>query len=186
MGVGIDIARQRVGVGRFELGNLSPVQDLLRQSVALLGEVVEDARAGQPLAGLGLAAAGKSQLAEQHVSDLFWAAGIERLARELLDFRLQCAGALRELAGEPRQHLAVDGDAAPFHARQHRDEWPLQGFVHAGHLLGRKPRLEQAATDAAQGRPAPPHIGRARSMWTQSKAIRDFPDPVSSLRSIIA
>jgi hypothetical protein len=40
--------------------------------------------------------------------------------------------------------LPVDRDAAPLHAREHANERPLQGLIHTGDLLGRKPRLERA------------------------------------------
>ena len=53
----IDEAGQRVRVGRFQLRYLPPVEDHLRQHVALLGELFESARAGRPLAGPGLGAA---------------------------------------------------------------------------------------------------------------------------------
>ena len=47
--------------------------------MTLLGQVVEDARAGRPLAGLGFGAAGKPELSEQNVAELLRAAWIERL-----------------------------------------------------------------------------------------------------------
>ena len=142
VGLRIDVARQRIGVGRVELGDLPPVEDLPRQRVALLGQLLERARAGRPLAGLGLGAARQPELAEQDVAELLGAAGIERLAGERLDFGLEPAGALRELAREPRQHLPVDRDAAPLHAREHRHQRPLQRLVDRRDVLGGEPRLE--------------------------------------------
>ena len=50
---------------------------------------------------------------------------------------------LGEIAGEPRQHVAVDGDAAPLHARQHRDERPLERLVDRRHMLGGEARLQR-------------------------------------------
>ena len=73
----IDVAGQRVGIGRFQLRHLPPVENLLRQFVALLGEFVEHARAGRPLPGLGLGAARQPHLAEQDVAELLRAAGID-------------------------------------------------------------------------------------------------------------
>ena len=113
----------------------------VRQRVALLGELVEHARAGRPCAGLGLGAAGQAHLAEQDVAELLRAAGIERrIARKLAHLGLERGAALREIAREARQHLAVDRDAAPLHARQHRQQRPLQGLVDAGHMLGHHAR----------------------------------------------
>ena len=115
----------------------------MRQFEALLGQLVEHARAGGPLAGLGLGAAGQSHLAEQDVAELLRASGIEvRIARELAHLGFQRGAALRELAREPRQHLPVDRDAAAFHPRQHREQRTLQRLVHAHHVLGDHARLQ--------------------------------------------
>ena len=112
--------------------------------MALLGEVVEDLRRGRPRAGLGLGAAGDSHLAEQDVADLLGAADIDRLAGDLLNFGFDPRGGLGEIARQPRQHLAVDRDAAPLHPRQHRDQRPLQRLIDRGHALGDQARLEHA------------------------------------------
>src|SRR5262249_57061230 len=110
-----------------ELRGLAPVENRAGKRVSLLGQIVEHARAGRPLAGLGLGAAGKPELAEQDIAELLGAARVERLAGERLDFRLERSRALRELARQPRQHLPVDRDAAPLHARR---PWP-QGALPA-------------------------------------------------------
>ena len=60
-------------------------------------------------------------------------------------FLISCfeAGSLLcEFAGEPGEHLPVDGDAAPLHVCEHGEERPLQRLVNGEHALGRKPRLE--------------------------------------------
>ena len=139
----VDVSRQRLGVGRAQLGHLPPVENLARQRVALLGEFFELARAGRPLPGLGLGAAGQAHLAEQDVAELLGRAGIERLAGERLDLVLERALLLGEFAGQPRQHLAVDRNAAPLHARQHRRHGALQRLVDGGDVLGRQPRLQR-------------------------------------------
>ena len=139
----IDVSRQRLGIGRAQLRHLPPVENLARQRVALLGEFFQFARAGRPLPGLGLGAAGQAHFAEQDVAELLGRAGIERLAGERLDFVFQRALLLGEFAGQPREHLAVDGNAAPLHARQHRRHGALQRFVDGGDVLGRQPRFER-------------------------------------------
>ncbi len=113
--------------------------------MTLLGEVVEHAGTGRPLPGLGLGAAGKPELAEQDVAELLRAARIERLAGERLDFGLERAGALGEFARQPRQHLPIDGDAAPLHAREHRHQGALERLVDRRGVLGGHPRLEHMA-----------------------------------------
>jgi len=111
--------------------------------VTLLGQILQGAGPGRPLAGLGLGATGKSKLAEQNIAELFRTARIERLAGQRLDFGLERAGALREFTRQPREHLPIDRDAAPLHAREHRDERPLQRLVVAAHVLAGEARLEQ-------------------------------------------
>ena len=144
MGLRMHVGRQRVGIGRFQFRNLPPFQDLLREFVTLLGELVEDLRRGRPRAGLGLGAAGNSHLAEQDVADLLGAADIDRLARDLLNFGFDPRGGLGEFARQPRQHLAVDRNAAAFHPRQHRDQRPLQRLIDRCHALGDQPRFQHA------------------------------------------
>ena len=138
----IDEARQRVGIGRFQLRDLPPVEDFLRQLVALLRKLFQRACAGRPLPGLGFGAARQAELAEQDIAELLGAARIDRLAGELLDLGFKASGLLREFAGQPRQHLPVDRDAAPLHMREHAKERPLQRLIHREHMLGREPRLE--------------------------------------------
>ena len=86
---------------------------------------------------------GKLHLAEQNVAELLGRAGIERLAGELLDLFFERALFLREFAGQARQHLAVDRNAAPLHARQHGRHGALQRFVDGGDVLGRQPGFER-------------------------------------------
>ena len=51
--LGVDIGRQRVGIGALELGEQAPVEHLARQLVAFRGKLLERARIGAPGAGLG-------------------------------------------------------------------------------------------------------------------------------------
>ena len=81
----VDVAGQRVRIGGFQFRHLPPVENLLRQFVALLGQFVEDARAGRPLPGLGLGAARQSKLAEQNVAHLLRRTDIDGFAGELVD-----------------------------------------------------------------------------------------------------
>ncbi len=110
----------------------------MRQLVALLGQLFEQPRAGRPLPGLGLGAALKAELAEQNVADLLRRADIDRLAGKLVDLGFEAGGFLREFAGQPRQHLAVDRNAAPLHIGEHAQQRPLQRLVDVEHVLGRQ------------------------------------------------
>ncbi len=114
--------------------------------MALFGQVFEFARAGRPLPGLGLGAAFQLHLAEQDIAELFRGTGIERLAgRCHFDLLLERALFLRELARQPRQHLAVDGNAAPLHVpRQNLQAiGAFQRLVDGGDALGGEPHLQR-------------------------------------------
>ena len=77
------------------------------------------------------------------IAELLRRARIEsRIAGKLAHFVLQRGAALREFAREPRQHLPVDRDAAPLHAREHRQQRALQRLVDAHHVLGDHAGLE--------------------------------------------
>ena len=112
--------------------------------MALGGEILEHARRGGPGAGRRALSAGQTHLAEQNVAELFRRAGVERRADNLADLVLEPPHALGEIAGETREHVAVDGDAAPLHPRQHRNQRPLQRLVDGHRMLGDKPGLERA------------------------------------------
>ncbi len=111
--------------------------------MALFGEVVEHGGRCRPGACLGLPAAGQLEFAEQDVAELLRAAEIERLAGERLRLVLKRRRLLGELAGEAREHLAIDRNAAPFHAREHRHERAFERLVDRADALGDEPRLEQ-------------------------------------------
>ena len=169
VGVRIDEGRQRVRIGRLELGHLPPFEDFLRQGVALLGEIVEHRGRGRPGAGLGLLAARQAHLAEQDVAELLGRARIDRLAGKLPDLGLEPHGLLGEIARQPRQHLAVDRNAAPLHAGEHRDQRPLQGLVDRHHVLGDEagfehlpqPQRHVGILGGVFGRLVDRHIGEA-------------------------
>ena len=144
LGARIDEARQRVGVGRFQLGELAPVEDARRQLVALLGEILEHARRGRPGAGRGLLAARQAHLAEQDVAELLGRAEVERRADQLLHLGLDPRHALGEFARQAREHVAVDRHAALLHPRQRQDHRPLERLVDRRHALGGEARLERA------------------------------------------
>ncbi len=112
--------------------------------MALGGEVLEHARRRRPGACRRPLASRQPHLAEQDVAELLRRSRIERRADDAADLVLEPAHALGEIAREPRQHLAVDGDAMPLHARQHSNERPLQRLVDGRHALGGEAGLERA------------------------------------------
>ena len=186
MGLRIDVGRQRVGIGRFQLRDLAPFQNLLREIVALLGEIVEHLRRGRPRAGLGLGAAGQAHLAEEDVADLLGAADIDRLARDLLDFGLDPRGGLREIARQPRQHLAVDRDAAAFHPRQHATPAAAPASRRPRSCARRRGAASARATAAGSTSASSAEYSVALSIATWSKVSLLLPLPMSSPWAIMA
>ena len=75
---------------------------------------------------------------------MFGAADIDRLAGDFLNLGFDPRRGLGKVARQPRQHLTVDRDAAPFHPRQHRDQRPLQRLVDRGHPFRDEPRLQHS------------------------------------------
>ena len=67
----IDIARQRIGVGRFQFRDLPPIENARGEFVALFSQLLEHPGCGRPCAGLRLAAARQLHFAEQNVAELF-------------------------------------------------------------------------------------------------------------------
>src|ERR1700733_11652389 len=102
----IDEAGQRVGVSRLQFRYLPPVEDFLRQRMALFGELFQSARPRGPLSGLCLSATGKPELAEKNVAQLLGTAWIDGVSSDLVDLRFQSGRFLSELTGKPRQQIA--------------------------------------------------------------------------------
>ncbi len=102
-GAGVDLADQRVGVGALQLGQLAPVQHLLRQRVALGGELLQHVGAGAVRAGLALLAGAEPELVEQHLAQLLGRADVEAAAGELVDLRLELGQLVGELGAELAQ-----------------------------------------------------------------------------------
>ena len=125
----IDEARQRIGIGRFQFRHLAPVEDLLRQFVALLGQFLERRAPVAHWPVLVLVPPGNCSLPNRISPICFGEPRLTGLAGECADLGFKACCFLGEFAGQPRQHLAVDRDAAPLHLRQHAQERPLQRLV---------------------------------------------------------
>ena len=175
----IDEAGQGVRVGRFQLGELAPVENARGEFIALLGEVFEHARRGRPRARRGLARAGKAHLAEQNVAELLWRAEVEAFAGELEDQRLEPRHVLREFARKAGQDGAVDGNAAPLHAGENLDQRPLQRLIDRAHMLGGKARLQDAPEPQRHVRVLGGIFGRLVDRHPR-KADEGAPEPATS------
>ena len=106
--------------------------------------------------------------------------GLNRIARQFAHFGFQRGGALREFAREARQHLPVDRDAAPLHARQHRQQRTLQRLVDVGHALGDHARLEHLR-EPQRDVGILGDVGAAFSNVTLSNVTLALPVPITSL-----
>ena len=125
-GDGVDEAGQRIGIGGFEFGELTPFEDLAGKFMALVSEFLEDLGAGGPCAGGGFLGAGQAHFAEEEIAELFGRAEIEGLAGQRVDIMFEAGHGLGEFAREAGEDLPVDRDAASFHPREHRGEGALQ------------------------------------------------------------
>ena len=149
----VDLVLQRVGIGALELGQLAPVQDLLRQRMAG-GErqLLQDVGAGAVGSRLALLAAGQLQLVEQHLAQLLGRAGVELGAGDVLDLALDLRDAAGEIGGERLQGPGIDLDAGNLHRGHDRNQRPLDGLVQGEQALLRQARLQKLMQ--AQG-----HVG---------------------------
>ena len=139
----IDLLLQRVGIGRFELGELAPFQNLARDRHAVAFEPLQLILVGRPVARLALAPPFQPQLVEQDFAELFGAADREGLAREGVDFALDAQHFGREFARQLCQIVAVDHDPRALHALDDGRERPIDHLINARPALDRQAQLEQ-------------------------------------------
>ena len=107
-GLGIDVGRQRIGIGAAQLGQAAPFQHLLGDGMALRRHVFQHIGVGGPGAGLGLAAAFQLHAVEQDFAQLLGRADIELAARQLVDFGFQRRLRLGEIVGQLAQQVGID------------------------------------------------------------------------------
>jgi len=135
-GDGVDEAGQRIGIGGFELGELTPFEDLAGEFMALVSEFLEDLGASGPCAGGGFLGAGQAHFAEEEIAELFGRAEIEGLAGQRVDIMFEAGHGLGEFAREAGEDLPVDRDAALLHAGEDGDERALERLVDGEHVFG--------------------------------------------------
>ena len=141
-GFRVDMVLQRIGIGRLQLGQLTPVQHPRGQVVPFGGQVFQHIGPGGIGPGLALDAAGQAELVEQDLAQLLGAAHVEAFAGERVDFRLQPRHFLRKGIRHARQRIAVHLDAGHFHRGQDRHQRAFQCFIDGGYLRLVQLRLE--------------------------------------------
>ena len=122
---------------------MPPVEDAAGELDALAGEILQRIRVGAPRAGRGLAAAGKTHAAEQHVAQLLGRADVEALAGEFIDLHLDSGGGRGEVVRQAAQQFGVDEDAFHLHRGQDLDERAFQRLVDRELAHRGEARLEQ-------------------------------------------
>ena len=125
-----DQRRERFDVGRAQLGQFAPLEDVIDNRVAL-GEPLELLRVGRE-ALRGLARLGQSEFLEEHDAELLGRGDAEfvpgvfvDLGGEALDFVIQAGVQLFELGG-------VERDAGELHLDQHIDQRQFEVAVERG------------------------------------------------------
>ena len=141
-GFGKDAFHQRVGIGRFQLRQLPPVEHLGGDFDAFGRERLENVGRGRIGASLGLLAAFQPHLLEQDLAKLLWRSDIELLAGKFDDLAVQHFHAGCEIVRHPGKDRRVDRDSRIFHRCQHRNQRTLQPLIDRAHTLGGKTRPE--------------------------------------------
>ena len=99
----MDITGQGIGIGRFQLGQLPPVDYLARQFITFGGKVLENLRRSGPLAGLGLRASRQAHSAKQDFTQLLGRPDIEVFSGQVVNLRLRdglLPGPVRQKGGK--------------------------------------------------------------------------------------
>ena len=149
-GIGKDAVDERVGIGRFELCQLPPVEHPRRDLHAIRGKLLENVGGCRIGARLGLLAAGESHPVEQDLPKLFWRPDIELLAGKIEDLAIERLHAGREIIRHPGQDRRIDGDTGIFHRRQHRNQRPFKPLIDRCNAFDGEPgsqHLPQAQRD---------------------------------------
>ena len=142
-------ARQRVDVGRLDLGELAVAQDE-RRHLVLGGQLLEHTRVGG-VAALVLLARLEAEHLEQDVRELLGRVEVELLPRDPVDARGQPVElALRGLA-EALEVRGVDGGARALHDREHRDERQVDVAVGCQRPVALERALERFGETARRG-----------------------------------
>ena len=144
LGVRIDVVRQRVGVGRAQLRHLPPVEDLLRQLVALLGEVFQHSAPVDHAPVLVLVPPGRPILPNRMSPSCLGLPGL-----------IGAPASLWISSSSPPCFCANSPDSRDSTCRsiemprcsmraEHRHQRPLQRLVDGGDVLGRQPGFQRA------------------------------------------
>ena len=114
-GGGVDFLDQRVGVGRFQLGELPPFEHARGQIVAGIGQRLQRVGVRPPRARRRALAAGEFELIEQHLAQLLGAGETKNPAGELV--RIDFHG--RHAHAEIGRHAAQFGFVHAYAGRLH-------------------------------------------------------------------
>ena len=141
-GFRIDLLLQRIGVSGFQLRQLPPVDDFLRNRLTIAGQPLEHGYIGRILPRFSLLTTFQTKLAEQDFTQLLGTADRKRFTGQLVDLCFQLFHFLGKCLRQPRQFLAVNQHAGGFHSGNHRDQRPVNHLVDAGRPFRDHPQAQ--------------------------------------------
>ena len=141
-GFGVNLLLQAVGIGRFKLRQLPPVEHFARDLYALPCKVLQHGHVGGILPGLAFFAALIAHFAKQDFAQLLRTANGEGLPCKAVNFLFEQFHLHGEFGRQPRQSGAVNLNAQAFHFGQHRHQWTINQFIDAGRLFGAQAQFE--------------------------------------------
>ena len=144
-GLGVDQARQGVGVGRLQLGRLAVFEDPADDRMER-GQLLENVLGGRESLGRPVLPGGRQlELVEQDMAELLGRVDVELGPARLEDRLLEPAEVGFELGRKASKDLPVDLHPDPLHVGQDLDQRLLQVPVNGLELFGLDPGPEEAA-----------------------------------------
>jgi len=144
-GLGVDQARQGVGVSRFELRRLAVIEDLPDQRMER-GQLLEHVLGcRKTLCRLGFPGRRQLELAEQDLAELLGRIDVELGSAGFVDRLLEAAEVRLELGREGPEGFPVDFHSDPLHVGQDLDQRLLKAPVEGVEFFGLDPGPEEAA-----------------------------------------
>ena len=131
--VGVNDLQQAVGVGAFQLGVLSVLQNI-RHDGRLPAQLLQHIGVGGP-AGFGLFPMGQLHFFKQHRAQLLRRIDVKLLAGGLVNTLFQLFNFFGHVLSEGRQSRAVHQKAPALHPGQHGAQGQLHGLVQLCHVL---------------------------------------------------
>ena len=131
---GVDMILQRIGIGGFELAQLTPIQHALGQ-VMYGGQIFQNIRSSGVSPRFTFLAPLIAQLVKHNLAQLLWTAHIKAFPRHIVNFSLKTRHFLCKVVGHARQRIAIHFDPGHLHLGQNWYQRPLKPLINASHFL---------------------------------------------------